>query len=313
MTLTHELLHAHVTGILSTILGDADNVGVSDQSFQKQYEGFKAACQAAEDEKPCVPATMIDSLRFMIFAFASARSSALEQLVDPPESKTNTGTTSFSVGVAKTFDRFTKEIRCNLRVLEEVIVHSLDLRYFYAGDVDLFLKLLWSSWTTVPAVVSDLETYVLRSLAAAASVDPAPTVQRRFDNAFGKLKTVLRELVIGGPSNRFLGIAQNYIAHNEARLRELFCPMLYAADMAGIFLCSKKIEATMWSNDPNIDAGPNNRLGYNFGTADFTSGTVRNPIPFLAERLRRGPTDYHNLDEDYRSAWLLLATASADP
>jgi hypothetical protein len=308
MTLTHELLHAHVTGLLATIFGESENTGVTDETFAKQFDAFKVSCKAAAEEKPCIPSTPLDSLRFIIFAFVSARACTLEQLSDDSNSG---GLADISIGPRETFEEFKKEFRYGLRLLEEIIVHSLDIRYFYAGDLDLFLKLLWESWTTVPAVVGDLDTYLLRSLAAAASLDLDPSIHRRFETAVAKLDANFEALIAESPENQFLRNAKAHLMSKKARLAELFRPILYAADMTAIFLYSKKIESAFWSGDPNIDSGDNNRLSYTFETGDFTHGKVTNPIPFLADRLRRGALDHRELDEDYRSAWLLLAAASA--
>jgi hypothetical protein len=313
MTLTHELLHAHVTGLLATILGESEQVGVSERTFEQQYEAFKAACMAARGDKPCKPPTPTDSLRFIAFAFASARRCTLEQLQEPPDEHAGTSTTTLNVGPADTIAEFKREFRSSLRLLEEIIVHTLDIRYFYAGDQDLFLKLLWESWTTVPAVVGDLDTYLLRSIAAVASLDSDTVPQRRFDNAVARLSANLTELISAYPTNQFLIEAKHHLTTKKPRLSELFRPTIYAADMAALFLYSKKIESAFWSGDPNIDTGETNRLGYTLQTGDFSHGKVTNPIPFLADRLRRDATDHGNLDEDFRSAWLLLAAASATP
>lgn len=310
MTITHELLHAHVTGLLTTVLGEEPEIGMSDAAFTRYHEAFVQAIKNSDAGKPFIPPKAIDSLRYIIFAFAAARGSVREQLNANHRSGTESNARDeLDIGVPEDVEDFKREFRNALRLFEEILVHTLDIRYFYAGDQDLFLGLLWESWTTVPAVVGDLDTYLLRSLAAVASLETG-SVNQRLKQAFERLASKLTELSANAPENEFLKRAKNHLLAKKPRLIEMSYPNLYIADMAAIFLYSKEIEGAFWSGDDNIDTGSQDRLVYSMDTGDFSGSKVGNPIPFLADRLRRTPDDFGDLDEDYRSAWLLLAAAS---
>jgi len=192
-----------------------------------------------------------------------------------------------------------------------LLVHTLDVRYFYRGDRDLFLELLWESWTTVPAVVGDLETYLLRSLVAVATLEEG-SLSERFKLSRERLLKKLHELARNQPSNVFLRKAAQHLEdkNNSQRLRLLFYPAIYIADMAATFLYSQRIEAKLWSDDPNIEPGDHQLPDYVLEFGTFRGGRVINPIPFLASRLREQSEAVAD-HEDRRSAWLLLATASA--
>jgi len=306
MTLTHELLHSHVTGLLSTIFCEGVAEGLTKERFQQYHEDYKAYLSSPVDA--VAPPKLLAALRSMIFIFAAYRHNAYET------AKTLTPAATQAKLSGKTPDSpelFRSFYGHSLRLLEELLVHTLDIRYFYRGDRDLFLELLWESWTTVPAVVGDLETYLLRSLVAVATLEEG-RVALRFKLSSERLVKKLGELSTKQPHNAFLKKAVRHLEdkNNSRRLRVLFYPAIYIADMAATFLCSQKIEASLWSGDPNIEPGAHPLPDYALDFGVFRGGRVSNPIPLLATRLRAGTNGDHD-HEDYRSAWLLLATASA--
>lgn len=308
MTLTHELLHSHVTGLLSTIFCKGVTEGLTVQRFEEFHVQFKAYLR--DDVTQAKPPALLDSLRFMIFVFAAFRHDAYEKARVLSYSPDSSGHATLNARVPDSIELFRSFYSHSLRLLEELIVHTLDVRYFYRGDRDLFLELLWESWTTVPAVVGDLETYLLRSLVAVATLEEGK-VSDRFKLAHERLLKKLQELVMKQPSNVFLRKAGQHLEdkNNSRRLRLLFYPAIYIADMAATFLYSQRIEAKLWSDDPNIEPGDDQLPDYALEFGTFRGGRVINPIPFLAARLREadGVAD----DEDRSSAWVLLATASS--
>lgn len=136
MTLTHELLHAHVTGVLATVFSDSVKDGLSLETFQRYHAQFKDYCQgAAGADSP----KLLDCLRFMIFVFVSYRHNALEKLRSlelNPASETQR--MKLTGKLPEATDVFRSFYNQSLRLLEEIIVHTLDLRYFYRGDRDLW-------------------------------------------------------------------------------------------------------------------------------------------------------------------------------
>ena len=304
MTLTHELLHSHVTGLLSTIFCEGVTEGLTKERFQQYHDDYNAYLRGPRDDVS--PPKLLSALRAMIFIFAAYRHNAYETAETlTPESKQ----AKLSGKTPESPELFRSFYGHSLRLLEELLVHTLDIRYFYRGDRDLFLELLWESWTTVPAVVGDLETYLLRSLVAVGTLEEGPVAQR-FKLASERLVEKLRVLSARQSQNAFLQKAVHHLEdkNNSRRLRILFYPAIYIADMAATFLCSQKIEASLWSDDPNIEPGANSLPDYALEFGVFRGGRVSNPIPLLATRLRAGTTGNR---EDERSAWLLLATASA--
>lgn len=311
MTLTHELLHSHVTGILATVFGEDVKEGLTWSSFVKLHDEFHSFVQAHDR---AAPDTMLDSLRYMIFAFGVSRYEAISKL----EESEHRGAgemlqhLKFSPKLPDQTDLFAAFYRSSLRLLEEIIVHTLDLYYFYSGNTETYLELLWLSWTTVPAVVGDLETYLLRSLAAIATIEDG-TVSQRFDLARGHLLSKLAALLQKtGEENVFLRKAHEHLKDTgkTCRLRLLFYPAVYAADMTACFLRSRRLEAELLGKDENIEPSGEGEFFYLMETCEFSGNSVTNPIAFIADRLRRDATEYGNLDEDYRTAWLLLACAS---
>lgn len=310
MTLTHELLHAHVTGILATLFGDEVSQGLTWDSFVRLHSEFRTFVNT---QPPPVP-TMLNSLRYMVFAFAVSRYEIFGKLNEMDHGGVGEPPTKIKIGprLPEQTELFAAFYRSSLRLLEELIVHTLDLHYFYSGDRDVYLELLWKSWTTVPAVVGDLETYLLRTLVAVATMEEG-RVSERFKLARERLLAKLSELIADEGTNVFLQKAHGHLADEKKtrRLRLLFYPCVYAADMTAFFLRSMNLEANLWSNDENIEPSGEGEFLYSMATAEFSGSRVKNPIAFIAHRLRLQEKDPEEMDEDFRSAWVLLATASA--
>ena len=282
MTLTHELLHSHVTGILATIFSETEADCLSQNLFNKYHTEFK---EWAKNGQKGTPLKLLDCLRYIIFNFSLYRQKALLQVRNLADT-----TASADIGskLPEDAEIFRSIYSHSLRLLEEIIVHTLDLRYFYRGDHDLFLELLWESWTTVPAVVGDLETYILRSLVTIATLEHSGSVSDRYKLAREKLTLKLRALCKRNVRNIFLRKALEHVENSgkSKRLILLFYSALYIADMAATFLFSETIEAAFWSNDTNIEPSTSGLPNYALETGAFNGEAVSNPIPFLASRLR---------------------------
>jgi hypothetical protein len=248
----------------------------------------------------------------MIFAFAVSRYEAVTKLHEIEQAGPGDLKVSFSAKLPSESDLFAAFYRSSLRLLEEIIVHTLDLHYFYGGDIDTYLELLWLSWTTVPAVVGDLETYLLRSLVAIGTMQNG-SVMQRFNLAHELLLKKLSDLMKEDVTNVFLKRAHAHLADaaKTSRLRLIYYPAAYAADMTAFFLRSRQLEAALWTKDDNIEPSGEGKFLYAMQTGEFSGNYVANPLAFIADRLRHNSNDYGSLDEDFRSAWLLLAAASA--
>lgn len=308
-TLTHELLHSHVRGLLATILSEKSREGLNTSTF-KDFHGQFLAWMRSDQH----PATLIDCIRFVIFSFASGRHSALDILKKKAVRSTSDGQTKLEHRVPTGDELFSQFFRSSLHLLEEIFVHTLDLHYFYNGNRDLFLEVLWESWTTVPAVVSDLEHYLLRSIVACASIDrsPARTLEQRRDESISLLRQKLKDLGDITPKNLFLHEALSCLNKSDTlkRIRLLFTPSIYLADMVATLLFSSSIQSKFWTGDRKIDS-KDGASTYLMDTLEFTGGSVSNPVAFLMDRVLRQRTEQFTFDEEYRSAWVLLATASA--
>jgi hypothetical protein len=68
--------------------------------------------------------------------------------------------------------------RHEYRNINEIMVHVLDLHYFYASRVAIYIPLIWCSWIAVPHIRGDLRQYILRSLLAIASKETGTEYER---------------------------------------------------------------------------------------------------------------------------------------
>ena len=306
VTLTHELLHSHVTGILATILSNNEKTGITPERFKEYHKSFVKYIENQEE-----PEHLLDSLRYIIFSFAAGRTSAIRTLHKMENDRSSSEDIEWNVPVP-VVSEFGPYFLTSLHLLEEVIVHTLDLAYFYNGNIDLFIEVLWGSWTTVPAVVGDLETYSLRTLVAIATLDKSPnrTVEHRLDRALSLVRDKLNALAQKDSSNLFLQKAISYLNDpvKSLRLPLLFTPCIYLADMVSRYLCSGSVQAKFWDFDKNIES-KEGKAEYLMETMNFPGGKVANPVAFLMDRAQRKQDG--GFPEDVRSAWVLLATASS--
>ena len=85
------------------------------------------------------------------------------------------------------------------RMMNEIIVHTLDFTYFFESQPELYIDYLWQSWATVPSVHVDPEHYILRTLAATSTAMSGP-FKTRFDDATTLFITRIEKAIECSPS-----------------------------------------------------------------------------------------------------------------
>ena len=89
-------------------------------------------------------------------------------------------------------DELWNTFESEFRNISEIFVHVLDLHYFYAGRVSIYIPLIWCSWIAVPHINGDIRQYVLRSLLAIASKEDGD-VFTRFNSSISRFVDILRK------------------------------------------------------------------------------------------------------------------------
>jgi hypothetical protein len=202
-------------------------------------------------------------------------------------------------------------------------VHCLDLHYFYRGDLDLYLLLLWRSWSCVPSVYSDLPHYISRCLLAIATkglregaVGGSQPTMLQFEDCVNRLVTFIRARLTSAESaviaHEVTGILENTIARNAMeREFDRALPVIWATAKYLYFRpIALHLETGHIANasivDENYQCPP-------FENGDLLSNTPISPISFLLSYLTADIPDDEdpllNMPES-KTCWMLAIAAS---
>jgi len=309
MTVTHELLHAHVRAVLAVLFADAKRRSPS-QAFADYYRRYMEYMREASESPP----SLLECLRFIIFNYLRSRMNcrASTQATNSAGVSAGNQTTVRTNTVLPTEGSLWEEFASDFRDLNEIMVHVLDYQYFYNGDSGLYLRFLWQAWATVPAVLENVEHYLLRSVVA-VSVDETGTFTERFDLARQIVREVLEDLAESHPGNPLAREALNVVRDRGSgqRLKTAFLPGLYLAEMVMKFIRSTTVNSQLYKADKNIDTD-GDTYTYLLDAGEFPGVVVGSPVAFILDRLRRalcGETS--DLPDEHLAAWVLLACASS--
>ena len=327
LTLSHELLHAHVKGLFAIIL-KSTTVPPGDSSLSNLIQSYRSwAGEIQKDGKAVGRMSVLDFLRFRTFAFVDGIQKAATSEIDQP----NEGETELLKVGPQSSDAYEIErFKNSFGYLNEIVVHVLDLHYFYNEAEDLYLSSLWKSWATVPGVADKLDWYILRSLVAAASKDTDgitwecfgvlgdrlpkshKNLNLRFKTAVSDLVSLVEDLCANGHDLPTLRAVLARLADPDALkwLRTNFYPCYLFAEIVKEFFYSRKLK-NYFDNfaDKLAEQDEKGNPVYLLDTLHFPGLRITNPIAFLRDRLMRDPKEASE-DEEMRSAWLLLALAS---
>ena len=302
LTLSHEIMHAHVRDLLTSLFVAHVEPGAVPRDFSELHGKYRAFISRGD-----APASLRDSIRFALMNYIRWRRSF---------------TTSESVNgqfkfrdVQLSEEESWKALRAYYREMNEIIVHVLDFKYFYDSDRDLYTDYLWQSWSTVPSVLANVEHYVLRSLATLSI-----TLTGTLDNRFRLARQLLGNRIAGlaerfGSSALFEKVLQLLTDdYAMSRITALSLANQYLAELTAHFLFSSQI-AGLLSADENLDV-TDEVPRYELNAGEFPGEPVQSPISLLLDRVRRVLRDdgtEGELTEQFRAAWLYLACASFRP
>jgi hypothetical protein len=303
MTLTHELMHAHVRAILAAVFSPLQD-GDPAREFERSYEEFR---QRSREDK--TPKTLLETIQFIIYYYCEKKPG-----VDDGASRLATGSGGAAIkSYSRTVEpsRFTKHLQAFYREINEIIVHVLDFNYFYDCREEPYLTLLWNSWSPVAAVMDNVEEYLLRSILAISS-RIAGKSEARFSQAAMKLAEVLESLQKRHPTDSLFPHALERLKLDVVRKQLLakFCLGVYLVDMTQKALVCKHIHSALYTDDNRIKKGL--EYFYALETGQFSAATIASPVAFVSDLLRRELQDAPPaLPDEYIACWLFLVCASA--
>jgi hypothetical protein len=306
MTMSHELLHAHVKALVIAIFSPDGVESVEDGMATAHQEWLRWHKKQLNERD----LRLIHTVRFSIVEFVGEYQYCLRRA----ESVRATGKppveTSGDVAVPALSNEFVIAFRASYRFFEEVLVHTLDFHYFYGGQADVYVDAIWSSWSTVPSVLSRLEWYILRTLAPLATIIAPDSDDHTycFEQAIALLKSRLTELTKVTPNRTVPEAALKMLEDQRIHhwLLTMFVPTLRVADLTAKLLMDSRISDVLWGGDEAVDWDDREgRMSYLLETFTFEERKLRNPVAFLVDRLTRALRSPNRMLEEARdSAWI---------
>jgi hypothetical protein len=310
-TVSHEMLHAHVRDLFSAIFThyEGDEPLTFNDSVLRSIEEYE---QSNNGRKP---KNLLDAVKFALIDYAFVYRNALEDFQRYyPHHEDEKQLSEHSVDVSlpnreKTLNAF---LRAN-KFTEEVIIHVLDLMYFYRGDTALFVDSLWNTWATVPSTVNKLDWYILRTLLALASVAEGDRYAR-LDYA---TKILVDRLKAMEEKGRGLEIVREVIDRldNQKRFRLwlhlMFLPTLKIVDLARRILYHKELAAELVKTTDSLVQMDR----YELEPESFAERGVMSPVAFIFDRLKRSSQGEEETDAIRlcRASCAILLAAGSDP
>lgn len=321
MTLTHELLHAHIRVILATILSPSPEELPEDAALR--FAGEHLDNLDHKRSRDLCNFSVTKYLRYSIFEFSDYY---YENFQASPQQK------SAQIGGALSTEGQLLRLKAAFPLINEIMVHALDLPYFYNDDVPQYLRSLWDSWSTIPGVVDRLDSYLIRSLISVGSfkekdqhfellthakshIDLGFSIDTSFQSACKEVIGAIEDLQTIGRKSAILDLILERLSnpHSRKNLRLHYFACLKLALITREFFLSETIRSH-FSSIPDKYADFDDEKGeiYKIDTNDLVDSFIANPLRFLQDRLRRGIADISgaNQIEEWNSAWVLHALAS---
>lgn len=312
LTLTHEMLHGHVRNILS-ILFQADPASNPETKWQTFYDRYRV--QVTEDGP--VDQCLLDSLRAVILAYCclSITHGSLTRQADYTRSLAE----GLQVRLAFWLPRreaLWKLLEVELRNISEILVHVLDLHYFYLSSLTAYVPLIWRSWSPLPQVRGDLRQYILRSLLVVAAKEQG-TAYKRFGASRSHLVELLDPLARGRlPGASTVAHALEFL-RDEDRFQLLFYPFkasLVLVDLADKVFTSGTIRGSLNKGDSHVEFRPDATSFEDWFEYSLSEGFVDErvvaPTAYLADRLAKAARSPGALSLELETVRMFLACCS---
>jgi len=181
MTLSHEMLHAHVRLLIDSLfcLDRAKEYSKDERSdnkifydkFRERYRILNEAYKSKSPDKYPDGYTFLDSIRevFYLYVIGTSTHGSISESVESDKDCDKSDVGPKFLNFVPEFEKFATDFSAEYKNINELFVHVLDLFYFYKSDLSKFIPMIWCSWGAVPQVNADLRQYILRSLLVIAS------------------------------------------------------------------------------------------------------------------------------------------------
>ena len=208
------------------------------------------------------------------------------------------------------------------RSISEIIVHTLDLFYFYFDTFELYNRAVWASWRRVPSVLRDVRQCALRMLLACTSLDTGEIVGRfararhQVRDSISRLSSDLGGDAILEEAVELLALPMERGVHERTREANhpLFKPFFAAVrivDLARHCFSSGHVRAALFHDEIIKSFSSDLDLDFGFVAGEFSDRPVRSVAEFIAWRARSDAAVLRDAPAvERRTAWLFIACGS---
>ncbi|NLU92311.1 hypothetical protein [Chitinophaga sp. Ak27] len=294
MTVTHEMLHGHVRKLISAIFYGDDSRNVDQLRIDFFNRFINKYNKRLSDEK------LIDSIRAVIFIYCcrTLTHGSLSAKVDEKSNK-------LALKIPKDSNELWNILENENRNINEIFVHILDLNYFYASRLSVYIPLIWCSWVAVPHINSDLRQYILRSLLTIASTMKGECYPR-FYQSVDKLKELLNQYT-DTKLNSPVIISVLKILDDETILKtqyfHSFNASLIIVDLVTQIFISNGVRSAIfndefvkWEEIDNQEEASEKTFKYNIPEG-FNDEKILSPVSYLLDKMIKELTGGTTLDD----------------
>jgi len=305
MTLTHEMLHGHVRIIIDSIFYGSDN-GKAEEEHAQFYRKFKDRIERRDTKE-----VQIDSIRNLILSYCTLTASH-GSISNFPKDKWQGATIKLLPE-----ETLWKTFAIENRDLSEIFVHILDLHYFYASRISIYIPLIWCSWLSVPHINGDLRQYILRSLLTIASTIKHPanerfqTSIRIFFDVMSKYNEKLESHII----KEVLDILQNDSLLMANYFPSFWISLCIVDLVTEVFYCPAirtelfKDQFVSWASDEKDEDEVEQKFVYNLPNG-FNDEIIEAPLSYLLDRMIKELDSMKDSDLERETAIQFLALNS---
>lgn len=233
MTITHEVLHSHVKHLFAAAFMRRDDNGTMlsfDESLLKSYVEYfnKIGGRRISDITQNDFANSGEYINFQtIHACVKLEGHLWEANSNLYKEPANSAIMTIKTRAPADVSSAMHAVNQSLQIYEELLVHSLDFRYFYNSDPQLYCDTVWTTWAALPRVISKIEMYALRVLVAVATSYSGKKFER-LDAAKAQL-LVTAEKLSGVPETALIGKKLHRIVSDQDPLRKQWLDLMFPA------------------------------------------------------------------------------------
>jgi len=170
--------------------------------------------------------------------------------------------------------------------IEEIIVHVLDLNYFYNSDPEYYIKAIWISWLSLPFSKNYLEDYILRSVCAISTLIETTDRLKRFDLAIKLLKDEIDKIrKVESINNSYIDIVLRRLSNKSVLNRVRFQytnAFVHLVDITKKYFYSGGLR-TLINFDNALSESEEGDYKYDLNVDKFINRTIKSPIRLINE------------------------------